>query len=170
MPGQFERGWNVGEKTGTTMEHALLARSLGVVQIIVALNKLERVDYSEERFNELKDIIRPFLIRKGFKANDIYFVPISAICDQNVTKKADDERLTSWYGGKPSLLDVLDGLRLPQRTFNRPLRVSVTDFTPKTQGPLIGDCVFATVEQGVLVEKKEVMLMPYGIIVTVKGI
>lgn len=85
MPGQFERGWAVGEKTGTTKEHALLARSLGVVQLIVAMNKMERCDYSEERFNELRDIIRPYLVRKGFKPNDIYFVPISAIADQNVT-------------------------------------------------------------------------------------
>lgn len=68
------------------------------------------------------------------------------------------------------MLEVLDQLRLPQRTFNRPLRVSVTDYTPKTQGPLIGDCVFATVEQGVLIEKKELMLMPYYVMVTVKGI
>ena len=53
LRGAFERGWDVGEKTGTTMEHAVLARSLGVTQLIVAMNKLERCEYSEERFNEL---------------------------------------------------------------------------------------------------------------------
>ena len=108
---------------------------------------------------------------KGFLEKDIYFVPISAIDDENVTRKATDERLISWYGNdRPCLIEVLDGLRLPQRTYNRPLRVSVTDFTPKTQGPLIGDCVFASVEQGVLIEKRELLLMPHGVPCYVKGI
>ena len=59
----------------------MLARSLGVVQLIVALNKMEKCDYSEERFNELREIIGPYLLKKGFKQKDIYFVPMSAITD-----------------------------------------------------------------------------------------
>ena len=133
---------------------------------------MEKVDYSQERYNEVKALILPFLLSKGFKKNDIFFVPISAFNDENVTQKATDSRLTSWYNPQKSLclLEILDQLRLPQRTFNRPLRVSVTDYTPKTQGPLIGDCVFAKIEQGVLIEKKELLLMPHNIMVTVKGI
>mmetsp|Transcript_22469 Transcript_22469/g.30065 ORF Transcript_22469/g.30065 Transcript_22469/m.30065 type:complete len:315 (+) Transcript_22469:750-1694(+) len=171
QPQAFERGWEIGEKQGTTREHAVLARSLGVTQLVVALNKMERVEFSQERYEEIKEQVLPYLVRKGFKQGDIYFVPISAITDENVTRKASDERLTSWYGtDSPCLIDVLDGLRLPQRTFKRPLRVSVTDYTPKTQGPLIGDCVFAAVEQGVVVEKKELLLMPHNVTVYVKGI
>ena len=110
----------------------MLARSLGVTQLIVAMNKLERVEYSQDRFEEIKQQVMPYLLSKGFQEKDIYFVPISAIDDENLTRKATDERLMSWYGNdQPCLIDVLDNLRLPQRTYNRPLRVSVTDFTPK---------------------------------------
>lgn len=52
QPAQFERGWEVAG--GTTREHALLARSLGVTQLIIAMNKMEKVDFSQQRFDEVK--------------------------------------------------------------------------------------------------------------------
>ncbi len=88
-------------------------------------------------------------------------MPISAISGENVARKADDPRLKSWYGpDKESLIDILDRLRLPQRSYSRPLRVTISDYAPKQQGPLIGDCVAAKVESGVIIEKKDLLLMP----------
>lgn len=88
-------------------------------------------------------------------------MPISAIDDENVSTKASDPRLCAWYGAdSPSLIEVLENLRLPQRSYTKPVRVTVSDYTPKTQGPLIGDCVAAKVESGVIIERKEMLLMP----------
>ena len=85
--------------------------------------------------------------------------------------KATDERLTSWYGtDSDTLIDVLDQLRLPARSFRRPLRVTISDFMQKNQGPLIGDAVAAKVESGVIIERKELLLMPHNVVVGVKGL
>lgn len=100
-----------------------------MTQIVVAVNKMENVEFSEERYNFIKDQVEEYLIKIGFKRTDIYFVPISAINDENVTEKATNELLTSWHGtDKPCLLEILDGLTLPNRTFTRPLRVTVSDY------------------------------------------
>ena len=131
---QFERGWQNSNtnQSGTTREHALLARSLGVIQLIVVMNKMENVEFKEERYQEIKDQIQPYLASIGFKADDTYFVPVSALTDENVTSKATNPLLTSWYGNdQPCLLEILDGLRLPNRTYTKPLRVTVTDYMLK---------------------------------------
>ena len=80
----------------------------------VAMNKIEKVEYAEERYIEILDLVKPYLISIGFKENDLYFVPISAIEGENVAVKASDPRLVSWYGSdKDNLIDILDRLRLP---------------------------------------------------------
>ena len=87
----------------------LLARSLGVIQLIVVFNKMEFVDYDEARYLEIKELVEPYLISIGFKKNDLYFVPVSAIQGENLTEKATNENLISWYGeDSPCLIDVLD--------------------------------------------------------------
>ena len=168
---QFERGWEQGNQSGTTREHAVLARSLGVTQIVVVCNKMENVEFKEDRYTEIKEQVKPFLVNIGFKAADVYFVPISAINDENVTRRAANPLLTSWLDQEsPCLLEILDGLKLPNRTFTRPLRVTVSDYMQKTSGPLIGDCVAAKVETGVIIEKKELLLMPQNVLVGIKGL
>jgi elongation factor 1 alpha-like protein len=69
LPTQFERSWNGYQ--GTTKEHALLARSLGVTQIIVAVNKLEKILWNKERYDYIEGLIRPYLVSVGFKQEDI---------------------------------------------------------------------------------------------------
>ena len=139
---------------GQTREHALLARSLGVTQLIVAMNKMENIEYGEERYDEVAGLIKPYLASIGFKDQDVYFLPLSAIQDENVMTKCKDERLAGWYGSEsPCLVEILDQLRLPNRTYKRPMRVTISDYFQKSQGPLIGDCVAAQVESGVLIEK-----------------
>lgn len=169
ISGSFERGWRGYH--GTTKEHAILARSLGVNQLIVAMNKLEMVDYAKERFDEIYNELCPYLKGVGFKEQDLIFVPVSGLLGQNMCEKATDSRLKSWWTpDKPSLIEILDNLRLPQRTFTKPLRVTISDYISKTSGPLIGDAVSAKVEAGILIEKSDLLIMPFNQIVTVKGI
>ena len=87
----FERGWDGYH--ATTKEHALLARSLGATQIIVAINKLELVKWSEERYNFIASLVRTHLISVGYKKNDITFVPISGLKGINLIEKANEPAL-----------------------------------------------------------------------------
>ena len=87
-----------------------------MTQIIVAMNKLEMVNYSKARFDEIKAQVEPYLKTVGFKQPDIVFIPISGLTGENLIKKATDENLVGWYGDdSPCLVDLLDVLRLPQR-------------------------------------------------------
>ena len=87
-PGAFESGWNVKGYSGTTKEHASLARGLGVTQLIVALNKMEMANYSQERYEEIKALVLPYLKSVGFNPADVYFVPISGLLGENLIVKA----------------------------------------------------------------------------------
>ena len=62
--GEFESGFESG---GQTREHALLARSLGVRQLLVTINKMDTTDWSETRFNEIVKKLKSFLKQAGFK-------------------------------------------------------------------------------------------------------
>jgi hypothetical protein len=64
---------------GQTREHVVLARSLGKSQLIVAVNKLDVVDWSQERFDEIKGMLEPFLVENGFQQKRIQFVPTSGL-------------------------------------------------------------------------------------------
>lgn len=73
--GGFEKGWD----GGSTKEHAILARSLGVTQVCCGVNKLDIADWSEARFDEICAIVLPFLKGIGYKESNVHFVPISAL-------------------------------------------------------------------------------------------
>lgn len=103
--GEFETGFDFG---GQTREHALLVRSLGVTQLAVAVNKLDTVSWSRERFGEIVQKLKVFLKQAGFREADITFVPCSGLTGQNLAGKPTENELISWYGG-PCLIDVIGG-------------------------------------------------------------
>merc|ERR1719500_1647025 len=75
--GEFEAGFEAG---GQTREHALLVRSLGVGQLCVAINKLDTVDWNENRFSSIRDKLKLFLTKQaGFKESDLTFIPCSGL-------------------------------------------------------------------------------------------
>ena len=83
---------------GQTREHALLVRSLGVSQLCVAINKLDTVDWDQDRFNNIRDKLKVFLTKQaGFKEMDLSFIPCSGLTGENLTKPASSPQLTSWY-------------------------------------------------------------------------
>lgn len=101
--GEFETGFDFG---GQTREHALLVRSLGVTQLAVAINKLDTVSWSQDRFAEIEKKLRAFLKQAGFKDSDVTFVPCSGLTGQNLASKPTENELVTWYEG-PTLLDVI---------------------------------------------------------------
>lgn len=101
--GEFETGFDLG---GQTREHALLVRSLGVTQLVVAINKLDTVSWSQDRFNDISLKLKTFLKQAGFRENDVTFVPCSGLTGQNLISAPTENELISWYNGS-CLLDVI---------------------------------------------------------------
>lgn len=102
--GEFETGFGVG---GQTREHAILVRSLGVSQLVVVVNKLDRVDWDEARFVQIRDKVGKFLQSVGYRIEaGVTFVPCSGLTGENLVKPPQDERLTSWYEG-PTLAELI---------------------------------------------------------------
>ena len=92
--GSFEAGMD-GMK-GQTREHAQLIRSFGVEQLIVAVNKMDVVGYSRERFDLIKQQVRVFLHSCGFKDSFVSWVPLSVMENQNFVSPPSDARFSSW--------------------------------------------------------------------------
>ena len=117
QPQAFERGWQGYQ--GTTKEHAILARSLGVTQLIVAINKLEKSLWSKQRYDYIITQLSPYLSGIGFKKENVTYIPISGLQGYNLIEKCIDPNLTSWWDEK-CLLDLLNELKVPQRQITRP--------------------------------------------------
>lgn len=92
--GSFEAG--ADPTKGQTREHAQLIRSFGVDQLIVAINKMDVVEYSKDRYETIKQQLGSFLRICGFKDSSILWVPLSAMENQNLVSVPSDARLRSW--------------------------------------------------------------------------
>jgi len=160
--GEFEAGIS---KTGQTREHALLAYTLGVKQMIVAINKMDdkSVNYAESRFNEIKEETSRFLKKTGYKPETIPFIPISGWNGDNMVEKSENLK---WFTG-PTLIDALDGVTPPKRPTDKPLRVPLQDVY-KIGG--IGTVPVGRVETGIMKPGMTVIFAPVQISTEVKSI
>lgn len=120
----FESGFDLH---GQTKEHAILVRSLGVDRIIVAINKLETLHWSQARFDEIRVQLTEFLSKIGFSVQQVCFIPISGLLGNNVAKRNVVPEL-SWYNG-PTLLEQLEASSgtTKDAEFKKNLRMIVAD-------------------------------------------
>jgi elongation factor 1-alpha len=146
-----------------TKEHAFLARTLGINQLIIAINKMDLVDYSEEKYNALKEDVSNLIKTVAYKPDDIDFIPISAFEGDNITKASEN---TPWYKG-PALVESLDKLAAPEKPTNLPLRVPVQDVYSITG---VGTVPVGRVETGVMNRGDNVIFEPPGASGEVKSI
>ncbi|XP_053314522.1 HBS1-like protein isoform X1 [Spea bombifrons] len=161
--GEFEAGFEAG---GQTREHALLVRSLGVTQLAVAVNKMDQVNWQQERFCEITTKLGNFLKQAGFKESDVSYVPTSGLSGENLAKKSTISELISWYKG-PCLIDQIDSFKAPQRSVDKPFRLCASDVF-KDQGS--GFCVTGKIEAGYVQSGDRLLAMPPNETCTVKGI
>lgn len=104
--GEFESGF---ERDGQTREHAMLAKSLGARFLVVIINKMDTVNWSEDRFNYIKNSLETFLYTScGFERSAVSWVAISGLTTINMKEKAAED-LMPWYKGK-TLWETLDDL------------------------------------------------------------
>ncbi|XP_025721466.1 HBS1-like protein isoform X2 [Callorhinus ursinus] len=121
--GEFEAGFETG---GQTREHGLLVRSLGVTQLAVAVNKMDQVNWQQERFQEITGKLGHFLKQAGFKESDVAFIPTSGLSGENLITRSQSSELTKWYKGL-CLLEQIDSFKPPQRSIDKPFRLCVSD-------------------------------------------
>jgi elongation factor 1-alpha len=158
--GEFEAGFS---KDGQTREHALLAQTMGVRQMIVAINKMDTTKYSEKRYNEIKSELSIYLKKVGYNPAKIQFVPISGWCGDNMVDRSEN---MNWYKG-PILLDALDELNPPKRPTDKPLRLPLQDVY-KISG--IGTVPVGRVETGVIKPQMIATFGPMGINTEIKSV
>ena len=150
--GEFEAGIGPG---GQTREHGFLAFTLGVRQLVVAVNKMDdaSVNWGQERYNEVKNEVTRMLKMVGYKTEKIPFVPTSGWTGDNLVKQSEK---MPWYKG-PTLIDALDTFELPPKPLNKPLRVPIQDVYSITG---VGTVPVGRVETGVLKENDVIIFMP----------
>lgn len=160
--GEFEAGFDAG---GQTREHAVLVRSLGVNQLIVAVNKLDTVDWSQDRFDFIVDKMKQFLKSSvGYRDGaDVSYIPVSGLTGENLSKNTG----IPWYKG-PTLVEAIDALKPPPRLIEKPFRMAASDvFKPNTGS---GIAVAGRVEVGLVMVNDKVLVQPLNEIATVKSL
>jgi len=160
--GEFEAGIGPG---GQTREHAFLAFTLGVKQLVVAVNKMDdpSVNWSQERYEEIKKEISRMLKLVGYNVDKIHFVPTSGWTGDNLVKKSDK---MPWYKG-PTLYEALDSFEIPPKPIDKPLRIPIQDVYTITG---VGTVPVGRVETGVLKEGDKIIFMPAKKVGEVKSI
>ncbi|NOZ80105.1 MAG: translation elongation factor EF-1 subunit alpha [DPANN group archaeon] len=136
-----------------TKEHVFLSKTLGVQQLIVAVNKMDMKDYAEDVFNKVKEQVSALLKSTGFKIDEIQFVPIASLPGDNVFKKTDK---MGWYSG-PSLIDAINNLKEPEKPTSLPLRMPIQDVYNITG---IGVVPVGRVETGIMKVGQKVIVVP----------
>lgn len=158
--GEYEAGVS---PEGQTREHIFLARTMGIDQMIVAISKMDEVDYSQARYEEVKAGISKLLRMVGYKVDKIPFVPVSGLKGDNLTERSPN---MPWYTG-PTLYEAFDMVEEPPRPIDKPLRIPVQDvYTIRG----VGTVPVGRVETGVLKVGDRVVFMPPNKVGEVKSI
>ncbi len=146
-----------------TKEHAFLLKVLGVQQFIVAINKMDAVNYDRLKYEETKQQLVAMMKPMGYPVDKIPFIPTSAYQGANIKSKSAD---TSWYNG-PTLVEAFDQLVEPKKATDKPLRLPIQDvFTITGQGTV----PVGRIESGILKPGMQVVVMPKGVTGEVKSI
>ncbi|XP_033726922.1 elongation factor 1-alpha-like [Pecten maximus] len=172
--GEFEAGIS---KNGQTREHALLAYTLGVKQMIVAINKMDSTEppYSEARYQEITKEVTAYIKKVGYNPKTVAFIPISGWHGDNMIEPT--EKMT-WYKGwaierkegnasGKTLLEAIDSITAPSRPSNKPLRLPLQDVY-KIGG--IGTVPVGRVETGIIKPGMIVTFAPSALTTEVKSV
>lgn len=146
-----------------TKEHVFLSRTLGINQLIIAVNKIDEVNYDKARYDAVKAELSTLLKMVGYKPDEMNFIPTSAFKGDNLSKPSEN---TKWYTG-PTLLAALDMLKEPEKPTTLPLRIPVQD-SYTISG--IGTVPVGRVETGVMKPGDKIIFMPAKAVGEVKSI
>ncbi|MCD6572852.1 MAG: translation elongation factor EF-1 subunit alpha [Thermoplasmata archaeon] len=149
-----------------TKEHAWLAKTLGVDQMIVAINKMDitQPPYDQKRYEEVKADVEKLLKSIGYK--DVVYLPISAWKGDNIVEKKE----LSWFDG-PTMIEALNNLKIPAKPIDKPLRWPIQDVYSITG---VGTVPVGRIETGVMQPGDKLIFLPstqpHGVVGEVKSI
>jgi elongation factor 1-alpha len=148
-----------------TKEHVFLSRTLGVGQLVVAINKMDvtKPPYDENRYNEVKEEVTNLLKTVGYKMDNVQFLPVSAFKGDNAVKPSEN---MGWFKGN-TVLQALDAFTLPEKPSGKPLRLPVQDVYTITG---VGTVPVGRIETGTLKPDTKIIFMPSDKVGEVKTI
>ncbi|MCI4396587.1 MAG: translation elongation factor EF-1 subunit alpha [Thermoprotei archaeon] len=160
--GEFEAGMS---PEGQTREHLLLAKTMGIDQLIVAINKMDATEppYSQERYKQVVDILTKFMKGLGYDTSKMQFIPISGWMGDNLIERSPN---MPWYTG-PTLVEALDQLQIPPKPLDKPLRIPIQAVYAISG---IGTVPVGRVETGVLKKGDRIVFMPPAVVGEVRSI
>merc|ERR1719223_1158071 len=158
-PGEFERGIargnaKLGEMSGMTFEEPHLANAMGISDLIIVVNKMdhETVQWSQSRFEEVKDQVRHILKRDKRYLEDSCFIPAAGFQGHNICERFVDER-SDWYDGFTfrgrrgfTLLEALDALPAKSRQVEAPICMPIDEVITDVRGA--GTIIVGTLLRG----------------------
>jgi elongation factor 1-alpha len=136
-----------------TKEHVFLSRTLGVNQLIIAVNKMDMVAFDKAKFEKVKADVQVLLKSVGYKIDEIPFVPVASLLGENIVKKSEK---MSWYTGK-TLLETINELKEPEKPTNLPMRMPIQDVYNITG---IGVVPVGRIETGIMKVGDKVIAVP----------
>ena len=146
-----------------TMEHVYLARVFGIKNLIIAMNKMDLLNYDEAKYKEVKESVMKAVKASYPNAESLNYIPISSKNGENLKVKSDK---MSWYTG-PTLLEALNSLPLPDRPTQLPLRIPIEDVY-SIQG--VGTVPVGKVVSGIMKPGDKIIFEPSHVTAEVKSI
>ena len=148
---------------GQAREHAFLLKTLGVSQIILAINKMDDSKFSEDAYKAAKDKGEKLVKSVGYKIENVPAIPISGWTGDNLVKKSEN---MPWYNGK-TLLESFDDFKVPEKPTGKPLRLPIQDVYSITG---VGTVPVGRVETGTMKPNDKIIVMPSGAVGEIKSI
>ncbi len=136
-----------------TTEHLWLLRTMGVQQLAVAINKMDAVEYKEEKFNEVKEDVSKLLKQVGINPETTTFLAVSGLKGDNIKEKSTN---MPWYKG-PTIWEQLDAFDEPKKPTDLPMRMAIQDVYDITG---IGTVPVGKIETGVMKVGQKVIVLP----------
>ncbi len=136
-----------------TKEHLWLLRTMGVKNLAILVNKMDDIEYSEEKFNKVKEDAATLLKQVGFKPDEVPVIAASGLRGDNIGQKSEN---MSWYKG-PTVLEQLDKFPAPEKPTNLPMRMPIQDVYEITG---IGTVPVGKVETGVMKVGQKIVVLP----------
>ena len=136
-----------------TTEHLWLLKTMGVKNIAIAINKMDAAEYSEDKYNKVKEDVSKLLLQVGIKPDETTFVACSGLMGDNIVNKSDK---MDWYKG-PTIREQIDNFPTPELPTNLAMRMPVQDVYDITG---IGTVPVGKVETGVMKVGMKVKVLP----------
>ncbi len=136
-----------------TKEHVWLLRTMGVRNLSVLINKMDVVNYAEDRFNKTVDEVKAVIKQAGYKPDETVFVAGSALMGDNIVNKSTN---MAWYKG-PTIFEQIDKFPAPEKPTNLPMRMPIQDVYDITG---IGTVPVGKVETGVMKVGQKIVILP----------